>query len=64
MTNNNKHEDKDRKKLDDQQLEEVAGGLVEFWIAPSLDAAAALVKQPGVTKGQSSSAFYVENETE
>ncbi len=59
MTNDNKHEDKDRKKLDDQQLEEVAGGLVEFWIAPSL-----LVKPQGVTTGQSSSAFYIHCETE
>ena len=32
----------ENKKLDDQQLEEVAGG---FWIAPDLEAAAALVKQ-------------------
>ena len=73
MTDDNKHEDQDLKKVSDEALEDVAGGQkIEGQIGKAADQGDGMF--PGKKsqkkgrdkdiKGQGSSAFYVENETE
>ena len=73
MTDDNKHEDQARKKVSDQELEDVAGGKkIEGQIGKAANQGDGMF--PGKksqkkgrdkdSKGQGSSAFYVVNETE